>query len=397
MVSSSKSTPASAEEFSLITGGPVYQFLLRIGLVKPPLDRVSWRILIISALVWVPLLVLTLLDGRCLSGVKIPFLYDFEVQIRLLVSLPLLIAAEVIIHTRMKAIVAQFKGRQIVTPAIQTQFDSLIQSALRLRNSMAIELGLIVFVLFTGAWIWRTVSGLHSDTWYAFATSGGSVKTPAGYWYQFVSVPIVQFIGLRWYFRIFIWARLLLQISRLDLNLVPTHPDRSCGLGFLDGIVLAMAPFLLAHSCLLSGYLANRILYEGAKLPDYYLEIGILAVFLSLLALGPLCVFTPRLLRARREGLYTYGQLASNYVIGFDRKWIGGERSPQEPLVGSSDIQSLADLANSFAIVRSITPFPFGRGSLIGLVIVIALPLLPLGLTMFSLEELAVRLLKILI
>ena len=162
------------------------------------------------------------------------------------------------------------------------------------------------------------------------------VRTPAGYWYQFVSVPVVQFIGLRWYFRIFVWARLLRQISRLDLNLVPTHPDGSCGLGFLDGIVLAMAPFLLAHSCLLSGYLANRILYEGAKLPDYYVEIGALALFLALLALGPLCVFTPSLLRARRLGLYNYGRLASDYVVGFDRKWIGGQRSPEEPLVGTA-------------------------------------------------------------
>ncbi len=223
------------------------------------------------------------------------------------------------------------------------------------------------------------------------------VNTPAGYWYYSVSLPVFQFIVLRWYFRLFVWARLLRQVSKLELNLVPTHPDRTCGLGFLDGSVLAMAPFLLAHSCLLAGYLANRILYEGAKLPSYRLEIGIVALFLALLALGPLCVFTPPLLKARRQGLLNYGRLASDYVIGFDRKWIGGRRSPDEPLVGTGDIQSLADLANTFSIVRSITPFPFGRSSLIGLAVIVALPLLPLTLTMFSLEELAIRLLKILL
>jgi hypothetical protein len=158
-----------------------------------------------------------------------------------------------------------------------------------------------------------------------------------------------------------------------------------------------MVPFLLAQSCLLAGYVGGRILHEGSKLPDHYIEIGTLALFLFLLALGPLCVFTPCLLRAKRLGLRNYGRLASDYVMGFDRKWIGGQRPPDEPLLGSGDIQSLADLANSFAIVKSIVPFPFGRSSLIGLAVIVALPLLPLTLTMFSAQEIAVRLLKILL
>ncbi len=192
-------------------------------------------------------------------------------------------------------------------------------------------------------------------------------------------------------------GELLRQISKLELKLVPTHPDGSCGLGFLDGIVLAMAPFLLSQSLLLSGYVANRIFYADNKLPDHHLEVGVLAALLALIALGPLCVFTPPLLRARRLGLLNYGRLASDYVVGFDRKWIPGDRPADEPLVGGGDIPSPADLANSFSVVRSITPTPFGRSSLIGLAAIIALPLLPLTLTMFSLEELAVRLLKILL
>jgi hypothetical protein len=89
--------------------------------------------------------------------------------------------------------------------------------------------------------------------------------------------------------------------------------------------------------------------------------------------------------------------LASDYVVAFDRKWIGGQRSADEPLLGTGDIQSLADLGNSFGIVQSIIPFPFGRNSLTGLAVIIALPLLPLGLTMFSPQELVIRLLKILV
>lgn len=387
----------SPSSFSLVLGGPLYQLLLRIGLVKPPLDRVQWRIFVITTLAWVPLFVLTALTGHLAGGVKIPFFRDFEVHARLLVALPLLIVAEVAIHRRVRVLLLQFLHRQIITPAVAPKFEDILESAVRLRNSLAVEVGIIFFIVLMGGFWRREFLTLQSGTWYATIANGAEVKTPAGYWYYSVSLPVFQFIVLRWYFRLFVWARLLRQVSKLELNLVPTHPDRTCGLGFLDGSVLTMAPFLLAHSCLLGGYLANRILYEGAKLPSYRLEIGVVALFLALLALGPLCVFTPPLLKARRQGLLNYGRLASDYVIGFDRKWIGGRRSPDEPLVGTGDIQSLADLANTFSIVRSITPFPFGRSSLIGLAVIVALPLLPLTLTMFSLEELAIRLLKILL
>jgi hypothetical protein len=106
-------------------------------------------------------------------------------------------------------------------------------------------------------------------------------------------------------------------------------------------------------------------------------------------------VFTPRLIQERKSAIYSYGSLASEYVNQFEKKWLHGQRSPGEPLIGTSDIQSLADLANSFSIVQHIVPFPFGREALISLVVLIALPLCPLLLTMFSIQELANSLLRI--
>jgi hypothetical protein len=219
--------------------------------------------------------------------------------------------------------------------------------------------------------------------------------TAAGYWYQFVSVPIVQFFFLRWCYRVFIWSRLLWQVSKLDLNLVPSHPDKACGLGFLGEIVFALSPFLLAISTTFSGNFAYRILYEGAQLKSLSVEVIALAVFLFLLAFGPLCVFTGWLRRERRLGICTYGRLASQYVLGFERKWIRGTPPADEPLVGSPDIQSLADLANSFNVVASIQPFPFDKESIISVAAAVAIPMLPLLLTVFSIQDLAERLLSI--
>ena len=78
----------------------------------------------------------------------------------------------------------------------------------------------------------------------------------------------MQFLLLRWYFRLFIWARFLWQVSRIELKLMPLHPDRCGGLGFLASVSYAFSPLLLAQGVLLAGMMANRIFYMGAKLPN---------------------------------------------------------------------------------------------------------------------------------
>jgi hypothetical protein len=392
-----KSETEPVESFSLVLGGPLYQLMLRSGLIRPPLGQVGWRIAIITSFAWLPLAVLSLLGGRFVGGVRVPFLYDFEVQTRLLFALPLMILAELIVYIRMRAITVQFVERQIITDKLRPAFDAIISSAMRLRNSVATEVGLLVFVFVAGGYVWRTTLALHSDTWYASVTSSGYSNTPAGYWYAFVSVPVFQFILLRWYFRIFIWCRFLFQVSRLDLNLVPLHPDRCGGLGFLGNVGTAFAPLLMAHSGLVAGFIANRIIHEGATLPNYKFDLMGIAAFLLLLVLGPLCVFVPKLNDARIAGLRTYGRLASDYVTGFAEKWSEAVAAAGEPLLGSADIQSLADLDSSFSIVKEMKLAPFGKENALRFLVIIALPLSPLLLTMFSAEELVKRLFSVLL
>jgi hypothetical protein len=151
----------------------------------------------------------------------------------------------------------------------------------------------------------------------------------------------------------------------------------------------------MAHTVVLSGYLANRIVHEGGRLPGYTLEIAAMALVLGILAVGPLCVFVPRLIRQRIHGLHAYGTSAGEYVIAFERKWLRGERPAGETPLGTPDLQSLADLANSFAVVQRVRPFPIGREALEVLAIAVVVPLLPLALTMFSLRELVERLLEV--
>lgn len=387
-----------ADDFSLVLGGPLFQLLIRARLSTDTLGLVKRRVIFFSLFTWLPLLVLSVLTGVTLGGaIKVPFIYDVDVHVRFLLALPLLLVAELVVNQRMRQIVPSFIERGIVPVTARAQFEAFIGSAMRLRNSMVTEILLIVLVLTGGHYMWSSQTLLEAATWYAVAVDGQHRFTPAGYWYGYVSIPVFQFLLLRWYFRIFIWARFLWQVSRLDLHLVPTHPDRAAGLGFLGGSAAAFIPLLLSQGALLAGLIANYIFYEGKSLLDFKPEIVAIAVFFLLLVLGPLCVFAPRLAQVKRQGLLEYGSLASRYVDGFDQKWLRGGAPPDEQLVGTGDIQSLNDLAGSFEVVHSMRPFPFGKTNVLQTAIAVLAPLLPLALTMISLEEIVKRLLGILL
>jgi hypothetical protein len=382
-------------DFSLVLGGPIFQLFRRAHLEGNHLELLRRRIVIITVFVWLPLLLLSAFASPAGHAGRLSFLRDVEVHARFLIALPVLIGAELLVHLRMRPVVRRFVERRIVLPQDLPRFESAIQSAIRLRNSIPIELGLLLAVYSFGLWFWHNRVGLNSSTWYA--NSGGRWNlTPAGFWYVFVSIPIVQFILLRWYLRLFIWFRFLWQVSRMGLHLIPTHPDRCAGLAFLGKSSYAFGPILFAQGAMLAGLVASRVLYQGESLTSFKLQIGGFIAFFVLAILGPLLMFTPKMAQARRKGLADYGLLAQRYIEGFEQKWVLRDPSTSEELLGAADIQSLADLGNSYGLVRDMRPVPFGLDDVTRLAAATAAPLVPLLLTIFSPEELLMRIIKVL-
>jgi hypothetical protein len=386
----------SQMDFSVVLGGPLYQLMRRVHVVDDAFELVRTRTIAIVAIAWVPLLVLSVLDGQALGGpAKVPFLKDVEAQVRFLVALPLLVIAELVVHQRMRLVVRQFLDRHLIPDAALPRFDAAIASAFRLRNSLLAELILVAMVYVFGVMgVWRYYIALSDTaTWYAVPAGGRMALSTTGFWYAFISLPLFQFLLIRWYYRIFIWTRFLWQASRIELSLIPTHPDRLGGLGFLSNIAYAFTPLAIAHGALTAGPIANRIFYLGASLPDFKAEVAFIVLFVLLLVFGPFLVFGSRLASAKRTGLREYGTLAERYVREFDQKWLRGGAPSDEPLVGSGDIQSLADLGNSFEVVKTMRLVPGTRDAVLRLVAATVAPIVPLFLTMMSLEDLARKLL----
>jgi hypothetical protein len=201
--------------------------------------------------------------------------------------------------------------------------------------------------------------------------------TSAGWWFAAISAPLMRFMLYRWIFRYLIWALLLWRISRLNLHLMPTHPDRAAGLDFLSLTQARFGILFCALGCIFAGQVVNSLVHEGAPLASFkFLMAGFLALSL-IVGLLPLTLLAPKLMQVRRAGLREYGRLGHQYTEAFDRKWVHTQEQPAEPLLGTGDIQSLADLGNSYAVVQEMEIAPISKRLVVQLAVQAGLPLVP--------------------
>ena len=194
--------PLSPEEanFSLILGGPLFQLLRRAHLCGDVADLLWRRIIALTLIAWLPLLVLSIVEGHAWGdSVKVPFLLDVDVHARFLLALPLLVLAELVVHQRMRLVVGTFVNRGLVPADARGRFDAAIAAAMRLRNSVLAEVLLIAIVYGLGVlFIWRKHAAMDFPTWYGTTVTGKLQPTLAGWWLGCVSLPLIQFILLRW-------------------------------------------------------------------------------------------------------------------------------------------------------------------------------------------------------
>ena len=390
-----ESAPETERDFSLVLGGPLYQLYLRSGLARPALQLLIRRLVSLSLICWLPPLVFSAIAGHLTGGVQVPFLRDPEVHTRFLLALPLLIASEVYVHQRLRIVIPQFLARGIIAPKDQARFAEIVASAMRMRDSVVAEVVLLVLVLSLGSWFWRQTFTLTASTWYRIWDGGNSHLTAAGWYYAAISLSIFRFILIRWYYRLSIWYRFLWQVRALPLHFNLYHPDRSGGLGFLSASVEALAPVFVSQTVVVAGTIFTYILYAGARLQGFKTEVAGIVIFAVLLLVFPLGFFAIQLERASREAKREFGTLASHYVDDFRRKWVEQEGRTGEPLLGTPDIQSLSDIGNSYVTIIRMRLLPVTRETLVRVMVLIILPLLPLVLTVFSVEEVVHRLFKL--
>ena len=382
------STVANESELYFERGGPAYRLLQWIGVIRGDGPSVERRVLWFIAVTWVPLLVFAVLDGRAIGPTpRESMLLDFATYARFLLAVPILVMAEVIVGHRLTAAGLSFIRGGFVSQEDLPAFAAAIERVKRRREALAPELIILGIALIGASFLsveqWY---GGNTSSWKSLTLPGGGMSL-AGLWRQFAALPLLQFLFLRWLWRLTIWTCFLFEMSRLNLSLVPTHADQAGGLGFLGTAHSFLGIFGLAMGSVASADAAFRIYFEGAAIQSFELIFVSYLVINEILFVGPLLLFVRPLLRARLEGSRHYSILVDQYNRAFNDKWVKNEAPATEPLLGTADIQSLADLGNSFDRVRQMRDFPFGGRLLLQIAVMSALPALPLLLLVVPVKD----------
>jgi hypothetical protein len=343
-------------------------------------DRGDGRreIVALVGVTWLPLIVLGGLEQ--MAGAPARLLQEPSVHVRLLIAIPLLLWAARSLDWRCSVSVDELAESDV---ADANALDGIVKSASRLKNAWLPELALVVAAMAVSQ---TSLWGAH-----AVGLVSGSSRLPISashLWYATVALPLFQFLLVRMVWRWAIWVRLLWQVSRLPLRLVPSHPDLCGGIGHLVRPLAALALVILAASAVVSASWAGRLLAGRAELTDLATPFALYVVVCQLIAAGPLMFFSGHLLRQRVAGRRHYADLAFRYTRLFEERWVAAGRANDGALLGAADIQSLADLANSFQIVEQIRLVPMSPRAIYLLFVASAVPMLPLLLTKLSIWEL---------
>jgi len=393
-------TNAAALSFSLVESGASGRILERVVRIPVRDPRGCLRLaLVLAAFTWGPLVVLSTVQGLAFRGyVDEPFFGDITPHIRFLFALPLLILADLIVGPNIVRVAGQFVASGLVPDRCLPQFENAIDAAVKLRDSNLTELIILAIAYITTAYNINREIATGVSSWLAIGGTSAHNFTLTGWWYVLLSVPVYQFFVFRWVIRLVIWMVFLFRVSRLDLEIIPTHPDGAAGLGFVGQALAPTSVIILAASSVLCSSVGTQVLYRQADLQEFVPAFLIFVVVAVIAFVAPFAVFIPTLAFARRDGLVKYGSLATRYTQLFDTKWVKAQRAAtRDELLGTEDIQSLADIGNSFDRIANMKLFPIELADLRALLIAALFPAIPLVLTQIPLKDVARILAKVLV
>ena len=225
---------AIATAFALFEGGPILEALCRVPSVRRLVERPAARAALVVAVAWLPLCAWSLYEGLAFRGAVLPFFFDMQSQIRLLIALPLFVLAAHQAHIVATSSMVQFVERGVVRERDHERFTALLRAASKWNHSVFVRLAALAVVLLLGQAVWKQTLPSRSGTaWYGDQSLSVGTLTMAGHWLVWVSNPVFQYVQVLWIVRLAVYAATLARIAALDLYLVATHPDHAGGIGFL--------------------------------------------------------------------------------------------------------------------------------------------------------------------
>lgn len=383
--------------YSISHGGLLYR-----ALTKVHFEKYFGRIAILMlCFTWLPLLIITAIEGKLYNGTNLPFMYDVAIQGRILVGIPLMILIRNIIYRKIPPVL-QYVSEVLVLPKDREHFiHGVLQKAWKRIDSAWTEIILLLLVAVVA------VSPAGGTSFFADHSKAGSWVMAddeglqglsyAGKWMHYFSIPVFQFLLLRWLWRYLVWVALLYRISRIKLNLLPTHPDGSGGLSIIllgqQGFILLFAVFgMVISGEMIANLLDNDKLFDIIKV-----QIAGFVILGSILMLFPLFFFTGKLFRTKYHGLIDLGKagmrLSNKYEDEFV-KLMGTEKRIAENTVDPSMQVDYSDVYKSLQEMRTL---PIRFSDIVIMALMLFVPFIPIFFIHYSIVELLQKIMGLLV
>lgn len=359
--------------------GPLDRLDAWLRMRRPPPYGTAIKLTIIVGLGWVPLVVLTAIDGTLLGpAASQPFWAELQTHVAMLVTLPAFVLAQPTIHARVARIALHFVRSGVVPADEIPVYHEQLQRVAKLRDSSFVQLAVLVAAFAFG--FLRTAStATDMSAWAVDRTGSEPAFTPAGAALVLVSRPILAvWLGMtvwRWV----VYVALVARLARLKLRIVASHPDGAGGLAFVDGLPKAFGVTVFGVSATIAASMARDILFRGAHVEQFKLPFAVLVGSLVAVLIGPLTIFGPRLAAAARAARLDYAILAGRHARLFEDRWVRESGGRDDELLGASEISSLADMDASYQNVVRMRTLPVGRAALIAVALPAVVPFVPVA------------------
>jgi hypothetical protein len=362
---------------SLVRGDLLFRFQRRIGLIPAEGLGLVRRALFWSLFAWLPVAAWAWYAGRVMSPLADePLLAHFGVQVRCLVAIPLLILAEGPAHGITTRLLPHFVRSGLVSGTQIPAFRAAIVAAAKMRDATLPWVAMIGVVLALNT-IAELANRSHEVAW---GLERGTSSTSLGFgalWFLYIARPIHLALLVAWFWRIVLVWSLFRRIAKLDLSLVPTHPDRAGGLGFLEQIPKIFAPVVLALSAVLAARWAHDVVHHGVHVHDLRMQMGAFVLLAVLLFASPLLAFVPLMARTKRRSLLEYATLVGHHGRMVRDRWIVGTKLDDDALLSAPELGPVADTGAAYDAVAAMRVLLIGKATIVPLLIAAALPLIP--------------------
>jgi hypothetical protein len=369
-------TPAETFGISLVRGDILYRLQRKIGLIPADGPGIGRRALFWALFAWLPIALWAWYTGRALPpAAPEPLLAHFGIHVRFLVAVPLFILAEGMAHGLTMQLLPYFVRSGVVPEREVPRFRDVIAKIVKLRDTTVPWITILAFVV-AALTVTDVVRESHEVAWALGADESAPHTGFGALWFLYVGRPIYLMLLFGWVWRVILMFLLFRGVAGLDLVIVPTHPDRAGGLGFLERIPKAFAPVALAAGAVLAAGWAHDVVYHGVSAQSMQLPMVAFVVTALLVFLSPLFVFAGPLLKVKKQALLDYGALIGRHGKLVRERWIEGREVEEDAILNAPELGPVADTTSLYEAVKHMRIVPLGKASVAPILLAAAIPMI---------------------